>query len=85
VEHQRLDASPKFNITRMTWIKPSWAWMLYRSGYSYKNLGQDCFLALSVEKGIFVELPRRVIVAPSHGLIAPKAKHEEELPHVELQ
>jgi hypothetical protein len=25
VEHQKLDASPEFNNTRMTWIKPSWA------------------------------------------------------------
>jgi hypothetical protein len=28
---------PKFNATRMTWIKPSFAWVLYRSGYGGKH------------------------------------------------
>lgn len=26
-----------FSMTRMTWIKPSFAWMLYRSGYATKT------------------------------------------------
>ena len=26
-----------FNMERMTWIKPSFAWMLYRSGYATKT------------------------------------------------
>src|SRR5690242_15389625 len=29
VAKQKLNASPEFLTTRMTWIKPSWAWMLY--------------------------------------------------------
>ena len=28
---------PDFNPTRMTWIKPSFAWVLYRSGYGRKH------------------------------------------------
>jgi len=28
VQEQRLSASPKFSGTRMTWIKPSWCWMM---------------------------------------------------------
>ena len=28
---------PEWNPTRMTWIKPSFAWMLYRSGYGRKQ------------------------------------------------
>ena len=28
---------PKFNPARMTWIKPSFAWVLYRSGYGSKH------------------------------------------------
>lgn len=27
---------PKFDTIRMTWIKPSFAWVLYRSGYGHK-------------------------------------------------
>ena len=29
VREQRLDASPDFKLSRMTWIKPSWCWMMY--------------------------------------------------------
>lgn len=35
VEHQRF-GGPAFNPGRMTWIKPSFAWVLYRSGYASK-------------------------------------------------
>ena len=31
VENQRF-GGPHFNPTRMTWIKPSFAWVLYRAG-----------------------------------------------------
>merc|ERR1711879_1066614 len=36
LEHQQF-GGPSFNPTRMTWIKPSFAWVLYRSGYAYKH------------------------------------------------
>ena len=36
VEHGIL-GGPLFNPTRMTWIKPSFAWMLYRCGYATKH------------------------------------------------
>ncbi|KAH7026626.1 uncharacterized protein B0I36DRAFT_249094 [Microdochium trichocladiopsis] len=48
---QRLDASPLFKLTRMTWIKPSWCWMMYRAGYSYKDANQARILALRMRKG----------------------------------
>jgi hypothetical protein len=31
VEKQKLNASPDFKLGRMTWIKPSWCWMMYFS------------------------------------------------------
>lgn len=36
VQHQQF-GGPNFNPTRMTWIKPSFAWVLYRSGYACKH------------------------------------------------
>lgn len=58
-----------FNLDRMTWIKPSFGWMLYRSGYATKHnqerilkikLSHDGFLAIlsqgihtSFEQGLF--------------------------------
>ncbi|KAI8193546.1 hypothetical protein KHU50_012467 [Colletotrichum sp. SAR 10_65] len=56
IEAQRLDASPSFKLTRMTWIKPSWTWMLYRAGYSYKDPGQERILALKMPREYFIGL-----------------------------
>lgn len=36
VANQRL-GGPSFNPDRMTWMKPSFAWMLYRAGYASKS------------------------------------------------
>jgi len=29
IEQQKLNASSDFKLGRMTWIKPSWCWMMY--------------------------------------------------------
>lgn len=39
-----------FKRTRMTWIKPSFAWMLYRSGYGRKDEGQARVLAIDISR-----------------------------------
>ena len=56
VAKQRLDASPLFSRTRMTWVKASWSWMLYRAGYSYKDANQSRILALRMKHEHFLEL-----------------------------
>ncbi|KAL4869000.1 hypothetical protein BDV12DRAFT_208868 [Aspergillus spectabilis] len=38
---------PDFKRFRMTWIKPSFLWMAYRSGYARKN-GQERVLAIEI-------------------------------------
>lgn len=63
VARQRLDASPRFRTTRMTWIKPSWCWMMYRAGYSYKEPNQARILALRMRREHFVELLRRGVLS----------------------
>lgn len=63
VKHQKLNASPAFSLTRMTWIKPSWAWMLYRSGYSYKDSRQTRILALKITHEAFQGLLRKAVIA----------------------
>ncbi|RKU47482.1 hypothetical protein DL546_001212 [Coniochaeta pulveracea] len=69
VAQQQLDASPHFRTTRMTWIKPSWAWMLYRCGYSYKDPGQERVLALKMRHADFLRLLERGVLshAPDPG------------------
>lgn len=44
-----------WNPTRMTWIKPSFAWVLYRSGYGRKP-GQQRVLKVRLTHASFAEL-----------------------------
>ena len=54
LREQRL-GGPKFNETRMTWIKPSFAWVLYRSGYGRKHR-QERILKLKLPHSLVAEL-----------------------------
>lgn len=65
VREQRLSASPHFSSTRMTWIKLSWCWMMYRSGYSLKDANQAHILALSMTHENFENLLAEAVV--HHG------------------
>ena len=58
--------------------------MLYHSGFSYKDLGQECILVLS-SKEVFAERLRRVVVAPSRGLRIPKIMYESDILRVRVQ
>lgn len=40
--------SPPFSLTRMTWIKPSFLWMMYRAGWGHKDPGQARILAIDI-------------------------------------
>lgn len=43
---------PPFSLTRMTWIKPSFLWMMYRCGWASKS-GQERVLAIRITRGGF--------------------------------
>jgi hypothetical protein len=43
---------PPFSLSRMTWIKPSFNWMMYRSGYATKP-GQETILAIDITRAGF--------------------------------
>lgn len=40
--------APPFKMTRMTWIKPSFLWMMYRAGWGYKDANQKRILAIDI-------------------------------------
>jgi hypothetical protein len=42
--------SPPFSMSRMTWIKPSFLWMMYRAGWGYKDAGQSRILAIDIRR-----------------------------------
>jgi hypothetical protein len=43
---------PPFKMERMTWIKPSFLWMMYRSGWGMKP-GQERILAVDISRSGF--------------------------------
>lgn len=45
--------SPPFKMERMTWIKPSFLWMMYRAGWGFKDPGQQRILAIDITRAGF--------------------------------
>jgi hypothetical protein len=45
--------SPPFKMDRMTWIKPSFLWMMYRAGWGNKDEGQKRILAIDITRDGF--------------------------------
>ena len=41
---------PPFSMTRMTWVKPSFLWMMYRAGWGFKDPGQNRILAIDITR-----------------------------------
>lgn len=53
VEHQRFCG--EFSFSRMSWIKPNFLWMMYRSGWASKE-GQEHVLAVRLKRSFFDEI-----------------------------
>ena len=58
VEHQRFGGD--FMLTRMSWIKPNFLWMMYRSGWGTKP-GQEVVLAIRLRRSAFDEILSRAV------------------------
>ncbi len=50
VQHQRFGGD--FGFNRMSWIKPNFLWMMYRSGWGTKP-GQEVILAIRIRRDFF--------------------------------
>ncbi len=65
-----------FNFNRMTWIKPSFLWMMYRSNWGTKK-NQECIIAIDVYREKFDELLRQaVLTLPESSLYSTSAQWE---------
>lgn len=53
---------PHFKMERMTWIKPSFLWMMYRSGWATK-VGQERVLAIDLSIEGFHEILHEVVLS----------------------
>ena len=58
VEHRRFGG--EFSMNRMSWIKPNFLWMMYRSGWGTK-LGQEVVLAIRLRRDAFDEILARAV------------------------
>jgi Domain of unknown function (DUF4291) len=50
----------EFSLSRMSWIKPNFLWMMYRCGWASKE-GQEVVLALRLKRPAFDEILRLAI------------------------
>lgn len=53
---------PHFSLNRMTWIKPSFLWMMYRCGWAEKE-GQERVLAVDMKREAFDYLVKNAVVS----------------------
>ncbi|MBQ3919372.1 MAG: DUF4291 domain-containing protein [Oscillospiraceae bacterium] len=51
-----------FSMTRMTWIKPSFLWMMYRSGWAEKE-GQEHILAIDIKRTGFDSAAKSAVIS----------------------
>ena len=67
-----------FKKTRMTWIKPSFLWMMYRAGWAEKE-GQERILAINISKeGFFTILKNSVLSHYDKKVYENREKWEED-------
>jgi hypothetical protein len=52
VKNQQFKGCPEFSTTRMTWIKPNFLWMMYRSSWA-TSINQERILAIWLERKDF--------------------------------
>ncbi len=50
----------EFSLSRMSWIKPNFLWMMYRSGWGTKQ-GQEVMLAVRISRTGFDEILARAV------------------------
>jgi Domain of unknown function (DUF4291) len=62
----------EFSLNRMSWIKPNFLWMMYRSGWASKE-GQEVVLAVRLKRSAFDEILRLAI----HSSFVPEVYENE--------
>lgn len=72
VKHQQFGGD--FSFTRMSWIKPNFLWMMFRSGWASKE-GQEHILAVTIQRQGFDELLKQAVASS----FAPEQYQTREL------
>ena len=62
-----------FRLTRMSWIKPNFLWMMYRSGWGQKE-GQEVILAIRLKREAFDTILAQAVVSKYVPNLYPSQK-----------
>ncbi|MFZ2987319.1 DUF4291 domain-containing protein [Ideonella sp.] len=73
IEHGRL-GGPDFSFERMSWIKPNFLWMMYRSGWGTKP-GQEVILGLRIRRTFFEDILDRAVASSYDPSRHPTHEH----------
>ena len=65
--HQRFGGD--FSFSRMSWIKPNFLWMMFRSGWAAKE-GQERILAITLRRAFFDRLLASAVASSYQGAVA---------------
>jgi hypothetical protein len=75
-----------FSRSRMTWIKPSFLWMMYRAGWGYKDDNQRRILAIDLDRAGFEwALAHSCPSHPDPSMSASEWKRYKEATPVRIQ
>ena len=69
---ERRLGGPGFSLGRMSWVKPNFLWMMYRSGWGTKE-GQEITLALRLRRAAFDD----ILAAAVHSAFVPHVYADE--------
>lgn len=72
-----------FSLDRMTWIKPSFGWMLHRSGYAMKRR-QEAIARIKICHEGFLEILDRAVLTSHHKLFGDHAEWTRALKRSEV-
>jgi hypothetical protein len=78
VAHQRFGG--RFSFGRMSWIKPNFLWMMFRSGWATKE-GQERILAVRLSRAFFDELLARAVPSSVSGGEPPEVRLQWDPDH----
>lgn len=76
--------SAPFSFNRMTWIKPSFLWMMERSNYGQKS-GQEYILAIHIKRSSWEKaLTKAILTSPEERVYKNPAMWEENFKKAEI-
>lgn len=76
--------SEPFSFNRMTWIKPSFLWMMERSGYAQKS-GQEYVLAIRIKRSSWeYALSQAVLSHPQEGVYGSGEEWKEMMANAKV-